>query len=325
MSVYNNILDTIGNTPVVKLSRLKTGVSSLFLKLENQNPGGSIKDRTGLNMIVQAEKRGDIHPGQLLVEATAGNTGLGLALTSRMRGYKLLLVIPDKMSREKINHLNALGVETVITRSDVGKGHPEYYQDLAAKIAKERGGYYINQFENPDNPETHFLTTGPEIWEQLEHKVDAVVVGVGSSGTLSGLTKFFKQVSPQTEFILADPKGSVLADYVNLKKLRTDAGSWFVEGIGEDFIPKLADFSLVKKAYEVSDEESFSAARLLLREEGILAGSSTGTLLSAALRYCNEQTEPKRVITLACDSGNKYLSKMFNDNWLAEKNLQLTM
>ena len=325
MSVYNNILDTIGNTPVVKLSRLKTGVSSLFLKLENQNPGGSIKDRTGLNMIVQAEKRGDIHPGQLLVEATAGNTGLGLALTSRMRGYKLLLVIPDKMSREKINHLNALGVETVITRSDVGKGHPEYYQDLAAKIAKERGGYYINQFENPDNPETHFLTTGPEIWEQLEHKVDAVVVGVGSSGTLSGLTKFFKQVSPQTEFILADPKGSVLADYVNLKKLRTDAGSWFVEGIGEDFIPKLADFSLVKKAYEVSDEESFSAARLLLREEGILAGSSTGTLLSAALRYCNEQTEPKRVITLACDSGNKYLSKMFNDNWLAEKKLQLTM
>lgn len=325
MSVYNNILDTIGNTPVVKLSRLKTGVSSLFLKLENQNPGGSIKDRTGLNMIVQAEKRGDIHPGQLLVEATAGNTGLGLALTSRMRGYKLLLVIPDKMSHEKINHLNALGVETVITRSDVGKGHPEYYQDLAARIAKERGGYYINQFENPDNPETHFLTTGPEIWEQLEHKVDAVVVGVGSSGTLSGLTKFFKQVSPQTEFILADPKGSVLADYVNLKKLRTDAGSWFVEGIGEDFIPKLADFSLVKKAYEVSDEESFSAARLLLREEGILAGSSTGTLLSAALRYCNEQTEPKRVITLACDSGNKYLSKMFNDNWLAEKNLQLTM
>ena len=325
MSVYNNILDTIGNTPVVKLSRLKTGVSSLFLKLENQNPGGSIKDRTGLNMIVQAEKRGDIHPGQLLVEATAGNTGLGLALTSRMRGYKLLLVIPDKMSREKINHLNALGVETVITRSDVGKGHPEYYQDLAAKIAKERGGYYINQFENPDNPETHYLTTGPEIWEQLEHKVDAVVVGVGSSGTLSGLTKFFKQVSPQTEFILADPKGSVLADYVNLKKLRTDAGSWFVEGIGEDFIPKLADFSLVKKAYEVSDEESFSAARLLLREEGILAGSSTGTLLSAALRYCREQTTPKRVVTLACDSGNKYLSKMFNDNWLAEKNLQLTM
>lgn len=323
MAVYNNVLDLIGNTPMVQLQRLDTGKSSLFLKLENQNPGGSIKDRTGLNMIVQAEKRGTIHKGQLIVEATAGNTGLGLALASRMMGYKLLLVIPDKMSREKINHLNALGVETVITRSDVGKGHPEYYQDLAARIAKERGGYFINQFENPDNPDTHYRTTAPEIWEQMEHKIDAVVVGVGSSGTLTGLTKFFKQVSPQTEFIIADPKGSVLADYINLNKLRNDAGSWYVEGIGEDFIPKLADFSLVKKAYEVSDEESFSAARLLLREEGILAGSSTGTLLSAALRYCREQTTPKRVVTLACDSGNKYLSKMFNDSWLEEKHLQL--
>ena len=323
MSVYNNILDTIGNTPVVQLSRLDTGVSSLFLKLENQNPGGSIKDRTGLNMIVQAEKRGDIHPGDLIVEATAGNTGLGLALASRLKGYKLLLVIPDKMSTEKINHLKALGVEVVITRSDVGKGHPEYYQDLAAKIANERGGYYINQFENTDNPKTHELTTAPEIWEQLDHQVDAVVVGVGSSGTLSGLSAFFKRVSPKTEFILADPKGSVLADYINLGKLRNDAGSWYVEGIGEDFIPKLADFSLVKKAYTVSDEESFSAARQLLREEGILAGSSTGTLLSAALKYCREQSEPKRVVTLACDSGNKYLSKMFNDEWLREKNLKI--
>ena len=325
MAVYNNVLDMIGNTPLVQLSRLNTGKSSLFLKLENQNPGGSIKDRTGLNMIVQAEKRGTIRPGQLIVEATAGNTGLGLALASRMKGYKLLLVIPDKMSNEKINHLRALGVEVVITRSDVGKGHPEYYQDMAARIATERDGYYINQFENPDNPETHFLTTGPEIWEQMEHKVDAVVVGVGSSGTLTGLTKFFKTVSPQTEFILADPKGSVLADYINLKKLRNDAGSWFVEGIGEDYIPKLADFDLVTKAYEVSDAESFAAARLLLREEGILAGSSSGTLLSAALHYAKEQTTPKRIVTLACDSGNKYLSKMFNDDWLKEKNLEINL
>ena len=285
MAVYNNVLDLIGNTPLVQLSRLNTGKSSLFLKLENQNPGGSIKDRTGLNMIVQAEKRETIRPGQLIVEATAGNTGLGLALASRMKGYKLLLVIPDKMSNEKINHLRALGVEVVITRSDVGKGHPEYYQDLAAKIANERGGYYINQFENPDTPDTHFLTTGPEIWEQMEHKVDAVVVGVGSAGTLTGLTKFFKTVSPQTEFILADPKGFILADYINLKKLRDNTGSWYVEGIGEDYIPKLADFDLVTKAYEVTDSESFTAARLLLLEEGILAGSSTGTLLRRIGQY----------------------------------------
>ena len=321
MAIFNNVLDMIGNTPIVQLSRLNTGSSSLFLKLENQNPGGSIKDRVGLNMIVQAEKRGTIKPGQLIVEATAGNTGLGLALACQMKGYKLLLVIPDKMSAEKIYHLRALGVETIITRSDVDKGHPEYYQDMAARLAKERGGYYINQFENPDNPLTHVLTTGPEIWEQMEHRVDAVVVGIGSSGTLSGLTAYFKKVNPQTEFILADPKGSVLADYVNQKILHGTTGSWLVEGIGEDYIPKLADFDLVKKAYEVTDAESFSAVRALLKEEGILAGSSTGTLLSAALRYCRAQTTPKRVVTLACDSGNKYLSKMYNDQWLKDKKI----
>lgn len=323
LTVYGNVLDMIGNTPMLQLSKLNTGKSSLFIKLENQNPGGSIKDRPGLNMIVQAEKRGDIHAGQLVVEATAGNTGLGLALACRMKGYKLLLVIPDKMSTEKINHLRALGVETIITRSDVGKGHPEYYQDLAASIARERGGYYINQFENPDNPAAHTLTTAPEIWEQMDHKVDAIVVGVGSSGTLTGLTAYFKKVSPQTEIVLADPKGSILADYINKKKLRQAEGSWYVEGIGEDYIPKLADFDLVTKAYEVTDAESFSAARLLLREEGILAGSSTGTLLSAALRYCQEQDTPKRVVTLACDSGNKYLSKIFNDEWLREKSFDI--
>ncbi len=315
----------IGNTPILQLSRLNTGKCTLFLKLENQNPGGSIKDRTGLNMIEQAELRGVLRPGQLIVEATAGNTGLWLALACRMKGYRLLLVIPDKMSQEKINHLNALGVETVITRSDVGKGHPEYYQDMAQRIAQERDGYFINQFENPDNPDAHYRTTAPEIWKQLDHDVDAIVVGVGSSGTLTGISKYFKEVSPKTEMILADPKGSVLTDYVNLKRLGAQEGSWFVEGIGEDFVPKIADFSLVKKAYAVTDEESFTAARLLLLEEGILAGSSTGTLLSAALRYCLEQTEPKRVVTIACDSGNKYLSKMFNDQWLKEKNLKLSI
>lgn len=316
MSTYSNVLELIGNTPVLELTHTDTGVSHLFLKLENQNPGGSIKDRVGLNMIEQAEKQGVIKKGDLIVEATAGNTGLGLALASRMKGYHLLLVIPDKMSVEKINHLKALGVEIVITRSDVGKGHPEYYQDMALRLAKERGGYYINQFENPANPLTHYLSTGPEIFRQLDGKVDAVVVGVGSSGTLSGLTRYFKEVSPNTEFVLADPKGSVLADYVNLHRLNETSGSWKVEGIGEDYVPALADFDLVKKAYEVSDAESFDAARQLLLNEGILAGSSTGTLLAAAIRYCKEQTTPKRVVTLACDSGNKYLSKMFNDEWL---------
>jgi cystathionine beta-synthase len=314
-----NILETIGNTPLVELTRTGTGVCRLFMKLENQNPGGSIKDRVGLFMINEAERQGLIHSGDTIVEATAGNTGIGLALVARLKGYRLVLVIPDKMSQEKINHLRALDTEIIITRSDVGKGHPEYYQDYAQRIATERGAYYVNQFENQANPVAHEKTTAPEIWEQMEHQVDAIVVGVGSSGTITGLTRFFKKCSPQTEFILADPKGSILADYINHGILRTDAGSWLVEGIGEDFIPGIADLSMTRKAYTVSDRESFEAVRELLRNEGILAGSSTGTLLNAAIRYCSEQTTPKRVVTLACDSGNKYLSKMFNDYWLADQ------
>ncbi|MDR1671919.1 MAG: pyridoxal-phosphate dependent enzyme [Bacteroidales bacterium] len=319
--IVGNILETIGNTPIVELTHTDTGLCRLFVKLENQNPGGSIKDRIGLTMISEAEKRGAIKPGDILVEATAGNTGIGLALAARMKGYKLVLVIPDKMSQEKINHLRALGVEILLTRSDVGKGHAEYYQDYAQRIAGERGAFYINQFENQDNPLAHETTTAPEIWEQLEHRVDAVITGAGSSGTVTGLTRFFKKVSPQTEFILADPEGSVLADYVNTGVLRTNAGSWLVEGIGEDFVPAIADFSLIRKAYTISDKESFDAVRNLLRNEGILAGASSGTLLSAALRYCREQTVPKRVITFVCDSGNKYLSKMYNDYWLLDHGL----
>ena len=319
--VAKNILETIGNTPIVELTHTDTGLCRLFVKLENQNPGGSIKDRIGLSMINVAEKEGKIKPGDTLIEATAGNTGIGLALVARLKGYKLILIIPDKMSQEKINHLRALGVEILLTRSDVGKGHPEYYQDYALRVAKERGAFYINQFENAANPLAHETTTGPEIWKQLDQDVDAVVVGVGSSGTITGLTHFFKRVSDKTEFILADPEGSILADYINKGILRTDAGSWLVEGIGEDFIPDIADFSLTKKAYTVSDKESFDAVRDLLKNEGILAGSSTGTLLSAAIRYCREQTVPKRVITLACDSGNKYLSKMYNEYWLLDQGL----
>lgn|SRR5574344_40178 len=318
--IANNILETIGNTPMVELTHIDTGMSRLFIKLENQNPGGSIKDRVGLVMVERAEARGDIKPGDTIIEATAGNTGLGLALAARIKGYKLILVIPDKMSKAKINHLRALGVDIRLTRSDVVKGDPEYYQDVALRISKETGAYFINQFENPDNPLTHETWTGPEIWNQMNHQVDAVVVGVGSCGTLSGLSHFFEKVSPTTEFILADPKGSVLANYINANRLDKVNGSWIVEGIGEDYVPKLSDFTLTHKAYAVTDKETVDAARLLLLEEGILAGSSTGTLLSAAIKYCREQTLPKRVVTLACDSGNKYLSKMFDDDWINEHN-----
>jgi len=318
MSLYPDCLSLIGNTPIVELSKFDTGLCRLYIKLESQNPGGSIKDRIGLSMIEAAERSGALKPGGVLVEATAGNTGIGLALVAKLKGYRLILVIPDKMSREKIEVLKALGSEIIITRSDVPKGHPEYYQELAESTAKETGGYYINQFGNPANPLAHETSTGPEIWSQMNHDLQSIVVGVGSSGTMTGLTRFFQKVSPQMEFVLADPEGSILAEFVETGKISSTPGSWLVEGIGEDFVPPIADFSLVKCAYSVSDRDSFAAARDLLEREGIFAGSSTGTLLAAALRYCREQKQAKKVLTFACDTGNRYLSKMFSTTWMRE-------
>ncbi len=319
MTIHDSVLELIGRTPMVKAQRLDCGVCELFLKLESANPGGSIKDRIGLSMIEGAEKAGRIEPGATLVEGTAGNTGLGLALVAQAKGYRLILVVPDKMSREKIFNLKAMGAEVVLTRSDVAKGHPEYYQDLAERIARETpGAYFINQFGNPDNPLAHEQTTGPEIFEQLDGRVDAIVFGCGSSGTMTGLSHYFARVSPATEFILADPVGSILAQYINEGTLSTKSASWMVEGIGEDFLPTISDFSRVKKAYAISDKESFLTARELLAKEGVFGGSSTGTLLAAALRYCREQDTPKRVVVFVCDTGNKYLSKMYNDYWMLD-------
>jgi cystathionine beta-synthase len=318
MHVYSNALDMIGRTPMLKLNRLDTGSCELFLKLEMMNPGGSIKDRIGLYMIQEAERRGELKPGDTIVEATAGNTGLGLALVAAQKGYRMILVLPDKMSQEKIFNLRAMGAEVVLTRSDVGKGHPEYYQDLGAAIAKQQGAYFINQFANPDNPKAHEETTAPEIWEQMEGRLDAIVVGVGSSGTIAGLAAYFKKHAPHVELVLADPQGSILAEYIATGKL-TQKGAWLVEGIGEDFIPAICDFSLTRRAYSIPDAESFSVARELLQVEGVLAGSSTGTLLAAALRYCRQQKEPKRVVTFAGDTGARYLSKLFNDFWMEDQ------
>lgn len=313
------LLELIGNTPMVEITRIDTGPCRLFVKLECQNPGGSIKDRIGLSMIEGAERDGRLKSGGTLVEATAGNTGLGLALVAAAKGYRLVLVVPDKMSREKIFHLRAMGAEVRLTRSDVGKGHPEYYQDMAERIARETpGAVFINQFGNPDNPRAHESGTGPEILAQMEGDIDAMVCGVGSAGTITGLSRFFARASAKTEMVLADPVGSVLVDYIT-RGSYGEAGSWVVEGIGEDFIPPIADFSRVRKGYSIPDAESCNTARELLRKEGILGGSSSGTLVAAALRYCREQTRPRRVCTFICDSGNKYLSKVFNDYWMIDQ------
>src|SRR5689334_5537546 len=251
-------LDLIGDTPLVELHGFDTGPCRLFVKLESANPGGSIKDRIARSMIEAAEADGRLQPGGTLVEATAGNTGLGLAQVGLLKGYKLLLVVPDKMAREKIQHLRAMGVDVRITRSDVGKGHPEYYQDMAAAIAgRLNNAVYINQFSNPANPRAHETTTGPEILDQMDGDVDAVVVGVGSGGTLTGLGRFFAAKSPKTKMVLADPVGSILAPLVERGE-KVTPGSWVVEGIGEDFVPDNCDLKLVAKAYEIPDSESIA-------------------------------------------------------------------
>jgi len=315
------VLDLIGNTPLVPITRLDTGPCELFLKLESQNPGGSIKDRIGRSMIEAAERDGRLRAGGTVIEATAGNTGLGLALVARAKGYRVVLVVPDKMSTEKVLHLKALGAEVHMTRSDVGKGHPAYYQDYAARLSKEiPGSFFADQFNNPANPLAHETSTGPEIWQQCGHALDAIVVGVGSGGTVTGLTRFFQRVQPTLEFVLADPAGSILRDQV-LTGTHGPAGSWAVEGIGEDFVPTIADLSAIKHAYSIPDDESFATARALLKAEGLLGGSSTGTLLAAALRFCRAQTEPKRVVSFVCDTGTRYLSKVYNDAWMIDEGL----
>ena len=322
MDIKDSLLDLIGNTPILKLNSLDTGPCDLFVKLESGNPGGSIKDRIGLSIIEEAEASGDLQPGGTIIEATAGNTGLGLALIAALKGYKIILVIPDKMSREKILHLEGLGAEIILTRSDVPEGHPEYYQDLARKIASETPGSFLaDQFSNPANPLAHRTTTAPEIWEQMKGNVDAVVAGVGSGGTLTGLAQFFKSKNPDISMVAADPEGSVVADAILTGKYKYEGGSWLVEGVGEDFIPNNFDLSLMDDAEIVSDKEAFEVLQVLLKEEGILGGSSSGTLVAAAAKWCRKQTEPKNVVTFICDTGNKYLSKAFNKSWLHDNNL----
>lgn len=317
--VAGNVLDLVGNTPMVRLRHMDAGLCELYVKLESQNPSGSIKDRPALAMITAAEQDGRLRPGAMLVEATAGNTGLGLALVAAQRGYGLTLVIPDKMSREKIFHLKAMGAHIVMTRSDVGKGHPAYYQDLAEQLASQTpGAFYVNQFGNPANPAAHQASTGPEIWEQMAGRMDAMVCGVGSGGTITGLSRYLADVAPHVEMVLADPEGSVLAQYVR-NGIMGEAGSWLVEGIGEDFVPPICDLSRVKHAFSISDAQSFLIARELLLKEGLLAGSSAGTLVAAALLYCQQQTAPRRVVTLIPDSGSRYLSKMFNEYWMMDQ------
>jgi cystathionine beta-synthase len=303
------VLEAIGNTPILKVRGLDTGTCELFLKLETKNPGGSIKDRVGKAMIDAAERSGHLRPGMTIVEGTSGNTGIALALVGGLKGYKVKLVMPDRVSKHKIYYCQALGAEVVLTRSDVERGHPQHFTNLAESFGRESGNYHMNQFANPANAEAHYRTTGPELIRDLG-LIDAVVCGVGSGGTLTGLSAYFAERSPDTEFVLADPVGSVI-DQLRCRESEAKFSRYLVEGVGSDFMPPLADLSRVVVAYRVPDSESLAVCREVASTNGLLVGTSSGVLIAAALRYCRAQTLPKRVVTFACDGGDRYFQKIY--------------
>jgi cystathionine beta-synthase len=319
--MHESILQTIGRTPLVRLRRLAEGLPatvSMYVKVEALNPGGSVKDRVAVAMIAEAERRGLLRPGGTIIEATAGNTGVGLAMVAAVKGYRCIFVLPDKMASEKILLLKAYGAEVVITATSVPPDSPDSYNGVADRLTREiPGAWRPNQFTNLANPEIHYRTTGPEIWEQTEGRITAFVAGVGTGGTVSGVARYLKERNPDVKIIGADPEGSVLSGGT--------PRPWKVEGIGEDFVPKTFNSQLVDDWIRVGDAESFHVARALARREGMLLGGSTGTNVAAALRYARRLTGEHLVVALGCDTGRNYLSKFFDDAWLAENKLALNV
>jgi cystathionine beta-synthase len=312
MAKYENILQAIGHTPLVRLQRIGADIASpIYVKVEPMNPGGSVKDRVGLLMIEAAEKAGLLKPGGTIIEATAGNTGMGLALVAAVKGYRLIVVMPDKMSGDKISLLRAYGAEVVITATNVPPDSPESYNGVADRLAREiPGAFRPDQFNNPNNPLAHYLSTGPEIWADSAGRVQVFVASMGTGGTISGTARYLKERNPGITIVGADPEGSILSG---------DAPhAYKVEGIGEDFIPKTFNRQIVDEMVRVSDKESFNTARRLAREEGILAGGSSGTALAAALKYAQRLTEPREIVVLLPDTGRNYISKIFSDEWMQQ-------
>lgn len=312
MSRFNNVLEAVGATPLIRLNHIGSEFGSeIFVKFEAVNPGGSIKDRIGRHIIDAAERKGLQKPGGTIIEATAGNTGAGLALAAAVKGYRLIVVMPDKMSAEKIALLKAFGAEVVITPTAVAPDSPEnYIQKAKALAASIPNSFRAAQFENQDNPAAHYLSTGPEIWADTEGQIDALVGGIGTGGTISGTGRFLKEKNPALKVIGADPEGSVLSG--------DTPHTYKVEGIGEDYFPVTYDKEIVDQFFRISDGESFRTARRLVREEGIFAGGSSGTALAAALRYAATLSKPQRIVVILPDTGRNYLSKIFNDDWMKQ-------
>ena len=336
--VLPSIAACVGNTPLVRLNKVVGRISTsgasgaassasgkctsiIAAKLEYFNPGGSVKDRIGFYLIEQAEKRGELKPGGTIVEATSGNTGMALALAGAIKGYKLIFVIPDKMSKEKINTLKAFGAKVIVTPTNVEPDDPRSYYSVAKRLSEVTPNtFYSNQYHNPDNPEAHYHMTGPEIWEQTKGTVEAVVMGIGTGGTMSGIARFLKTKNPKIKIVGVDPEGSVFYDYFHSKK-KVHPHVYKIEGIGEDFFPTTADLTQLTHVVRVQDKESYQMARQLLTKEGIFVGSSSGAAVVGAVRYAQELKQPENIVVILPDSGSRYLTKLFNDQWMQEQGL----
>lgn len=320
---YENLEDIIGNTPVLQLKKAvpENSPHRFWAKLEYLNPGGSLKDRMALSIIEGAEKRGDLKPGSTIVENTSGNTGAALAMLGALRGYKVTLVMPDKISREKIETARAYGAEVVITPYDVKPDDPRSYYSVAKKIAAETpNSFYVNQYHNPDNPAQHYRTTGPEIWKQMDKKVDMLVAGAGTGGAISGAGKYLKEQNPNIKLICNDPVGSILAEYSRTKKI-TEGGPYLVEGIGDDMIAENIDFDLIDEFISIDDQSGFDKTRELAKKEGLMVGPSSGHALVGAIKASENITTPMDIVIIFADNGRQYTSKAFNEEWLKEKGL----
>jgi cystathionine beta-synthase len=322
MEFHENVLGLIGNTPLVRLNRLAKGVKAkIFAKMENLNPGYSVKDRIGIAMIDAAEREGILKPGGTVIEATSGNTGIGLALAAAVKGYKCIFVMTDKASVEKSRYLKALGADVVITPVSAKPGTPDHYVSTARRIAAETpNSFYPDQYSNPNNPDAHYRTTGPEVWRQTDGKVTHFVAGLGTGGTISGVGRYLKEQNPTIRIIGADPLGSIFKTYKETGKL-VEATPYLVEGIGQEIVPPNVHIKYVDEVVNVTDRDSFELSRLLGRMEGIFCGGSTGTNLAAALRVAADLDENAIVVFIVCDTGEHYLTKHHSDEWLKEKRL----
>ena len=319
---YNDILEGIGNTPLIKLNRISKGLKAdIFAKLEYLNPMGSVKDRIAKYMIQKAEKEGRIKPGDTIVDNSSGNTALALAMVCTLKGYRVKMVVRDNLSSEKIKFLKAFNVELVMVDHTLHPESPNSYNNIAPRIARETpNGYYFDQHNNRENNEAHYMTTGPEIWEQMEGKIDYFVAGVGTGGTICGVSKFLKEKDPKIKIIGVDPVGSIFYDYFHSKKI-IKPSPYFIEGLGDEFLIGCVDFSLIDDIYKITDKEAFLMTRELADKEAILAGGSSGAVIWACLKVAREIDRKARIVTILADSGIRYLSTIYNDAWLKEKGI----